>query len=322
MIGQRSSPGRVLFVCAMGLAFGFSVMAAAPFSAFVLPMARDFGWKRGDIAFAMTVFNGCNILLYPSVGYLADRLGVRRVIIPSILLFGVVMCSFSLFTGAIWQLYAGYALLAVLGVGIATHNYVRLIVAWFSSRRGMALGLALAGVGVGLALTPVIAQLVINVAGWRIAYVTLGALSIVTVLPFALLWAWDPPFRKIASTDAAGAPPAHVEGLSFREAVASRAFWLLFVTFTLLGILTGALPSNLIPLLVDRGITATQAAFMASTLGIAYTAGRLVTGYLLDRFPLLHGQPLYRPAVVHPQHWPPAVGFLARSERRSCADGL
>jgi len=291
---QRSSQGRILWVCMIGLAFGYSVLVAAPFGAFILPMSKAFGWARGNIPFAMTVFNGCTIIMYPLIGYLADRFGVRTVMLPSILLFGLIMASFSLFSGPIWQLYFGYALLAIMGVGIATHNYVRLIVAWFTAKRGLALGVSLAGVGLGLAVVPVLTQAIIDLAGWRVAFMALGALSIITVLPFALAWAWDSPHHatrgQIPTGPTEEAPPI-LDGLNFREVISSRAFWLLLATFTLLGVLTGALPSNIVPLLAEHGISATKASYIASTLGIAYTGGRLVTGYLLDRIyaPLLMG---------------------------------
>jgi len=87
-----------------------------------------------------------------------------------------------------------------------------------------------------------------------------------------------------------GAVPApEKSGLPFRVAIRSRSFILLTISFGLLGILTGAIPPHLVPLLVDRGVDAMRASILASALGFSLIAGRIVMGYLLDRIfaPLL-----------------------------------
>jgi MFS family permease len=288
-IDQRTSPAKVLVASTIGLAFGLSAVTNASFGVFVLPLSQTFEWKRGDISFAMAIFQIFNIIMAPVAGWFIDRLGIRSVLIPSVIVFGTVLASLSLLSGPLWQLYVGYALLATVGIGTSSVSYARLIVPWFSVKRGFALGTALAGMGVSVSFLPFLVRAVMELSSWRTAYIAEGALVIVAVSPFVMLWAWDPqhPASGVGTNQAEAAP--QTSGLEFREAIGSRAFVLLAVGFGFLGILTGAIPSHVVPLLVERGVAPMQATIMASALGLSLIAGRIVMGYFMDRFfaPLL-----------------------------------
>ena len=196
MMKQRSSQAKILGASTIGLAFGLTTVTVASFSALILPLCQTFGWERGDVSLAMTVFQVFNIMMAPIAGWLIDRLGVRKVLIPSIILFGLVLASLSLLSGPIWQLYAGYALLAVVGIATSSACYARLIVSWFSAKRGLALGTALAGMGMGVAFLPFLVQTITSMASWRMAYVALGVLVIVAVLPFVVYWPGSPSINR------------------------------------------------------------------------------------------------------------------------------
>jgi MFS family permease len=279
---RRTSPAKVLVASTIGLAFGVSSVANSTFGPFVFSLSRVFGWERGDISFAMTIFNLCNIVMYPLAGWLIDRQGLRKVLIPSIILFGLTLVGLSFLSGPIWQLYIGYGVLAVVAVGTSSIPYARLIVSWFSARRGLALGVAFGGMGVGVACFPLIVQTITNTAGWRPAYIALGVLVTGAVLPFVVGWARCPEPDESGRNTSGGATH-NANGLFFREAVRSKHFVLLCVTFGLLGMLTGAIPAHLVPLLVERGVGAMHAAALASVLGLSLMAGRVGAGYLLDR---------------------------------------
>ncbi len=98
------------------------------------------------------------IVSSPFIGALIDRFGVRRVLLPSIILFGLCLISFSLLTANIWHLYVMYALLAVVGGPTTPVSYSRPIIAWFDNRRGLALSIMLAGIGLGTAIAPPLVQ--------------------------------------------------------------------------------------------------------------------------------------------------------------------
>jgi MFS family permease len=278
---RRTSPAKVLVASTIGLAFGVSSVANSTFGPFVFSLSRVFGWERGDISFAMTIFNLCNIVMYPLAGWLIDRQGLRKVLIPSIILFGLTLVGLSFLSGPIWQLYIGYGVLAVAAVGTSSIPYARLIVSWFSARRGLALGVAFGGMGVGVACFPLLVQTITKASDWRTAYIALGVLVIGAVLPFVVGWARYPEPDESGRNLGGGATNAN--GLSFREAVRSKHFVLLCATFGLLGMLTGAIPTHLVPLLVERGVGTMHAAALASVLGLSLMAGRVGAGYLLDR---------------------------------------
>jgi len=281
-----TGPKRALAAATIGLAFGISATATSSFNTFILPLAHAFGWPRGDVAFAMMVLNLVTIVSAPVCGWLIDRVGLRRVLLPSVALFGLGWLLLSLIGAEIWQLYLGYAFVGAGGIGTSSVAYSRLIVPWFPIHQGRALGVALAGMGIGVAVIPVVTQGLIMVAGWRAAYRVLALIVTIPTLMLLIPWARDPKPVSVAAHSSHQLP-----GLSFGEAMKSRSAVLLFLTFPLLGLLTGAIATHLVPLIVDRGLTATQASLMTSILGLSLIVGRVAIGWLLDRLfaPMLMG---------------------------------
>src|SRR6218665_2093313 len=278
-----TGPKRVVAASVVGLAFGYSTIGVASFGIFVVPLSEHFGWGRGDMSFAMTLMSMTIVFLSPFTGAILDRFGVHKVLIPATALFALVVAGMALLTASLWHYYLMHILLALAGVCTAPVSYSRVIVAWFDRHRGLALGIALAGIGLSAAFVPPFVQFLSGHLGWRGAYVGLGLVILCISLPFLLAWIRDPDGT---------APNAETQGsgLAFPVAVRSRAFALLATSFVLLGIFTAGILAHLVPLLVDRGFSPGSAAGIASVLGFALIAGRLLTGYLLDR--------LFAPIVV------------------------
>lgn len=277
----RTSPAKIVVLSTFGTGLGLNTVPVATFGAFVLPLSQEFGWSRGNIAFAITIFQICNILVAPIAGWLIDRVGARRVLLPSILLFGAALMSLSLMSGAIWQLYAGYSIISVFGIGTASPTYAKLIVSWFKERRALALGFALTGVGIGMSVLPILVQSVIDGWGWRPAFVTVGLVVIAGTFPATMLWAWDSPTAPATRRETSA--PAAATDTSFAQAVRSKAFFLLLAGFVMLGAVSGSLTSHMIPILAERGIEPSHGAVLAAALGVAGIFGRVIVGYLLDR---------------------------------------
>jgi MFS family permease len=281
-----TGPKRVVAASVVGLAFGYSTIGVASFGIFVVPLSEHFGWGRGDMSLGLTLMSLTIVLLSPFTGALLDRFGVRKVLIPATALFALAVAGMALLTGSLWHFYLMHVLLALAGVCTAPVSYSRVIVAWFDRHRGLALGIALAGIGLGTALVPPFVQLLSARFGWRSAYLGLGLVILCVALPFLLAWIRDP--RKGAQQAAANAELSG--GSDFSAGVRSRVFALLVVSFVLLGIFTAGILAHLVPLLVDRGVPPRSAAGIASVMGLALIVGRLLTGYLLDR--------LFAPVVV------------------------
>jgi MFS family permease len=291
-----TGPKRIVLASALGLAFGYSSIGIFSFGIFVVPLSKEFGWGRGDMSLALTLMSITIIFLSPLAGSLLDRYGVRRVLIPSILCFGLAFPGLSLMTDSLLHYYAMYMLIALAGVCTTPASYSRVIVAWFDHHRGLALGIALAGIGAGTAIIPLFVELLSANFGWRYAFLGISALVLFISLP--AVWAWiDDPVSDL--------PHGFVkqeDGFSFRESVATRQFVFIAFSFLLLGIMSGGILAHLVPLLTDRGVTPTVAASVASLLGVTLIIARLFTGYLLDRF--------FAPNVVTVFLSFPVLGFL------------
>ena len=286
----------------VGMGFSYAMFTIFAFGVFVKPLGDEFGWTRGELSFAITMTNFAVVLASPSLGFIIDRFGVRRVLIPSVVLMSLTVASMALLSANLWHFYALYFLIPLLGAGTLPQSYSRVLIAWFQRRRGIALGISLSGFGVGAMLVPVVAQLMIEHYGWRLAYVGFGAAVLALALPMAVFVLKESPAAMGLQPD--GDPvtdvgthhsvPHHGEsgnpstpalsGLSCREAARTRSFWLILVSFMLVGIGITSVIAHLVPLLTDRGVAPAGAALYMSALALGLIAGRLLAGFLMDYF--------------------------------------
>jgi MFS family permease len=213
----------------------------------------------------------------PPLGHLLDRFGPRRVILPCMAVFGLAFASVGLLTPRLAHLYALFVLLGMVGNGTTQLGYSRAVSTWFDERRGLALALLMAGVGTGAMVFPPVAQALIAGYGWRAAYFALGAVVLVMGIPLTALFVRERPGDIIERHASLG-------GMTVAQGVRSPAFWVLIATLFLSSISMNGAITHLSPLLTDRGVAAPHAALAASMLGFASFGGRLITGFLLDRF--------------------------------------
>lgn len=277
----------------LGLATGIATVVAATFSIFVGPMREEFGWDASLPFWAPLAVTVTTAVAAPAVGALVDRYGARRIVLVSFVLEAVILASFYFMTPSIWGLYARYVALGALCLGTTHVAFARVIALWFDRRRGLALGLALAGVGIGGMILPLVCQALIDWQGWRVAYLGLAAIVVCITLPVLALTLYDSPSRFGQAPDGAvlgdGAADrrqgtAALVGLRLREAVRERFYWLMMLTFLLIGIGLQSMMIHLVPMLRARGVEPMLAAAAQSTLFLGLVVGRLVTGWLMDHF--------------------------------------
>lgn len=273
----------VVTACFIGLMLGETSVGVFTFGAFVKPLAAEFGWSRADISLARSIIGYTAVAVALPLGFLIDRYGARRLIVPSVLLLALATSSLYFLTDSLAHLYLGYFLIAFLGAATAPLCYSRVVVQWFDRQRGLALGIALAGVGIGAAVMPLFAQSIVTHWGWREAYLALGILIVVVALPVVAFVLVDSPDAH-ASSAVAHANADLSAGLGIREAAATGSFWLMAPAFLIMGVFTSGIVAHLIPLLTDRGVQPAQAAGIAATLGMSLVAGRVLAGHLMDRF--------------------------------------
>jgi MFS family permease len=235
----------------------------------------------------------------PVFGHLLDRYGIRRVALPASVLYALSLSSLSLLqANAYWALFVIVGCSAGFGACLGPIVYSKAIAAWFDKERGLALGIATCGVGLGTFLLPQLGQHVIADFGWRAAYVAIGATTFVLSFAMIAIFVREPPGyierMRLARTLMAHGPQPF--GLSTREAITgTRQFWILCVIFLLLGTAcNGILSGHFVPLLRDRGYSPAAAAALLGASGIAAMIMRILVGLGLD---FVHG-PIFSAIVM------------------------
>lgn len=277
----------IVAVAAFGLSTSPGQFAYGAFSLFIEPLEQEFGWARADMSLALTLFTLCLAATLPFMGQLVDRYGSRRVLAPSMLVLGIGLCSLGWWLEALWILLAVYVLLGVLGAGANSPPYMRTVSAWFDRRRGLAIGAAMAGAGLGYAYVPPMVRYINDTHGWRFSFLALGAIIIFVATPLVTLFLRDPPRAEAAAKSDGGEgsarPPAETAGDTWREAMARGVFWMLICVFALLSFSLYGMLAHFKPMLSEMGIPGAEAGWIAGMVGIAVMVSRVVIGYLIDR---------------------------------------
>lgn len=258
---------------------------------FVIPLQLEFGWSRTEIFLSITILTLAQAFFTPFLGRLIDNYGSKKIMMPSIFTFGLLLAGIPLFVGELTDLYLFYAVIGVICGGAAAVPYLRLAGAWFVKKRGLAFGLIMSGGGLGFAYTPPLVQYMIDNYGWRSGYYALAAIIIVVILPLIYVFIHDRPkdLNLLPDGDTVDVDESVVvtdkeEKIKLGELLRIPLFYQLFATFMLLTACLYGLFSNLVPMLLDRGMDTTDAALAASTVGITIIVSRIVIGFLLDKF--------------------------------------
>jgi sugar phosphate permease len=241
-------------------------------------MVRDFGWTRAQVTSGNAI---SKLIVGPMFGFAAgwfvDRVGPRRLMIAGILMAGIALVglgSISTLTG-FYIFYLFNALGNVFGGPLP--NQV-LLSRWFNAARGRAMGFAYLGIGLGGALVPFLGVWLTRVFGWHGALKALGAAIIVLALPFALFVKEAPETRVTTATAAAN-------DRSLRDVFRSPWFYLLAIGSMCSIAAVGGTNQHLkLFLSLDRGFSQGDAAAVASLVLASSLGGRLLMGFLADRF--------------------------------------
>jgi MFS family permease len=245
---------------------------------FLKPVAQELGFGRGAISTAIGLSSAVTAVTLPFFGRLVDRYGVRPMLLSSITLFALATAAIALLTASTAVLFLLFAISGIMAVGQSPTAYSKVITEWFDRQRGLALGFALAGVGLGTVIIPQLSNVLVGNFGWRMGYVGLGvAIFILAFLPVALLVRE----RDQRSTDRHAS--AVKQGASFVDAIRTWRYWAMALTFFFAATTINGSLIHVVPLLTDRGIAPGVAAAALSAAGLALIGGRIVAGYLLDK---------------------------------------
>jgi MFS family permease len=279
----------IVAVSGVGLFLGPPIVVFS-FSVFLKPLVEDFHAGRAAVSFAFSLANTMGALSIPCVGMAIDRFGAKRLVVVSTVVYGLVLCAALWVGSSLWQLYLFYALLNIgMTAGAAPVPYGVVISHWFNRYRGLALGLAMMGIGVGSVVVPLVAQRLIAAFGWRSAFAIFGGVVLLVPLPVLTLGLQNDPAERGLRPDGreretvSSLPPEVKTGMSWGEIWRSPRFWLLLCIFSLAGASVHGVALHMAAIFTDRGASTAQAATATSLVGAAVLVGRLCSGYLLDQ---------------------------------------
>jgi len=265
--------------------------------AMLQPLAKEFGWTTDELSSVFAVRFALFGLLGPFAAVFIGRFGLRRIMVVAASFIAAAMV---LATGItqLWQLFLLWGLVLGCGTGL-TALVLGAMVAnrWFTSNRGLVVGLFAASTATGqLIFLPIAAWMIENM-GWRYAVIPVFTACVIVAL-LATLFMRDHPgsigLRAYGEPDNAPLepPPPRAKRLNFLgpfqvllEASRNRTFWILAGTFFICGLSTnGLLQTHFISLCGDNGMTAVPAASVLAMMGAFDLVGTTLSGYLSDRF--------------------------------------
>lgn len=277
---------RQVGVCFMLLAA--AGMIASTYSLVAVPLAKEFELSRAMVMTTMTVLSATCAVLSPLLGNLMDRVSVRKLMVFGGLCLGASYAAISLATSFTQVLVVFALLVAPANVLLGPVAATVLLSRWFALRRGRAVGFAIAGIAAGGVVFPIIIQGLLDAHQWRQALQLLGLVLVAWTVPAAML-AVDRPEDRGLHPDGAAEPPALAReeldkaAVTVRELLSDPAFWMIALTVAIVTSGMKGMITNLTPLAIDNGITATRAATLISIFASCGFIAKLVFAALSDR---------------------------------------
>ena len=257
------------FVC-LAVIFGVSYSFAACFESF----AKEFAAQRADVSW---IFGLCGLVYFvlgAGSGMLADRWGPRMVCMT-----GMVFIAMGLFLTSLAQslatVYLSYGLLVGLGIAFVYTPSIACVQPWFNKRRGLASGIASAGVGAGTLILPVVVSYLLIEVNWREALQMMSAGVLLIGLTAGFLLKRAP--------NLSGSTSGQLPGLTLSATLKTPSFRWLYMG-TLLGAPVMFVPfAHISAAARDAGVPDAQAVGLVGLIGIGSLVGRFAIGWLADR---------------------------------------
>jgi MFS family permease len=274
---------------------GLGIFASGPgqshiFSVFNSLIADDLGISVSSVSTAYGLATLMAAFGLPYVGVLIDRHGPRRVLIGVAIGLGLACLGFSQVTGVI-TLGIGFAALRFLGQGSLMLGCNNVVAQWFNVRRGFALSLMALGFALSVAVHPPLAQWLISLSDWRTAWIWLGIMTWVVLLPAVYLAIHDRPESLGLNPDGAEDPSDGTTpvqrgsdfGMTRAQAMRTSTFWIIAVSLGSMSMLVTALFFHQVTMFESKGLSASFAASLFPVSSICMAVCMPLFGRSLDR---------------------------------------
>lgn len=265
------------------------------FGVFLNPLLEAFGWTRGTISLAYSIFMLTGGICTLMIGGMLERYSIRKILLVGGIIhaIGIMLTST---TRELWHLYVFYGVLASMGRSTFMISYVTLVNRWFHDKRGIAMGFIMSGQGMGPFLFSPFATALIVAYSWQTAFFVIGMLMLVAV---AIAWIFIRDRPEDMGVRALGAPPKAAPVMPAATRAAPREdktdqvwgrvlrneyFWLLSLTHFFCCI-CHAIPLVHVAAYANvAGLSKLAAAWVLGALGLMSFAGRLYWGFFADRY--------------------------------------
>jgi len=257
-----------------------SLFALVGFAYYGLPfffdfMVNDFGYSRAVVTSGNAVGK---FVVGPLFGFLAgwliDRYGPRRLMMPGVILMGIAFIGLS-YSSNLWMFYMFYIFYALASVCGGPLPCQVLISRWFDVNRGKAMGIAYLGIGIGGALVPLIATNLEKSLGWQHSLSILGILIIAIAFPMVFFIKDPSKARRREKTNEVAIPMSAI--------LKNPNFYLLAIGSMCSIGAVGGIGQHIKLYLRDLDYSQSQAASIMSVVLISSLAGRLIMGFLADK---------------------------------------
>jgi len=260
------------------------------FGVFFKSLEDTFSLTRASTSAILSIRMVFNAVAAFLAGWAIDRYGPRIVFSVMGFFTGVSLLLTGL-TMDTWQIFITYGLLLSIGTGAVYVVTTSTLLRWFDRKRGLALGVAGAGAGLGTAvISPLSASLIDNL-GWRNTIILLGGISWLVMLPVAQLFKNSP--RKVRSLPDREAPDSQETSSEIKTVTKSqipllhlfhtRSFWIILLIWLVMAFSSHFIMTHIVPHAIDIGFSTVESATILSFGGIAMIAGRLFAGMISDR---------------------------------------
>ena len=296
-IARRFFYGWAIVAVAMLGIFASGPAQSHTFSVFVGPIAKELGLSQTGMAFSYGLATMAAAFCLPLMGRLLDRVGARRMLALVTILFGTACTAFGSVAGIAW-LALGFAALRFLGQGSLMLGSSNMVSQWFQQRRGFALGLMALGFGISMAVHPNVSQVLIELVGWREAWLWLGVSTWLLLLPPVLFFAVSRPedmglhpdgIRTAPQSDTIFNPSstasiAESPNFTLADAVRTPAFYIVAAGLFTLSMLVTTLHFFQVSIFAEAGLGAAKATTYFTVSAVTMVAAMPLVGRMLDRY--------------------------------------